>query len=359
MHCWCGVRTSSILIFCLYLVLHTFFLIINLIILNSPEDHVDRAIQFIHTNDSRLHDSVFYNKARELILQNSGEYFALPITINLILLVSNLLAAWGALFFLPLLLLPWLALYCAYILFLLSLLIYMIVIIQNVWFKVLLFLVIAPIIVVAFFFWFIVFRFFNDMKRACKPDFHLYPTSQLSTMYTPEPHIWDQPLPIWAIAQPQTIWDPVYLHHLDPRYVNVQHHSPWSRMSSRSRLSEEGRLRGYNQRKKLYNRSESLSLSDKYNSDKQQAEPTYREKKLEPTPQHGLYRENKSSGKSNHRPRDGENNPNYHTSNLEIEIFDKASIGDNPTNQAFSHDVLVSFKDDENYKSPGMRQTSR
>ena len=71
MKCCCGVRTSSILIFCLYLIFHAFFLVINMIILSSPEEHVDRAIQFIDTNDNKLHDSVFYNTARELIIRVS------------------------------------------------------------------------------------------------------------------------------------------------------------------------------------------------------------------------------------------------------------------------------------------------
>jgi hypothetical protein len=50
-------------------------------------------------------------------------------------------------------------------------------------------------------------------------------------MYTPEPHAWDQPLPIWAVAPPPTAWDPGYLQQLDPRY---REHS---RSRSRSRRS--------------------------------------------------------------------------------------------------------------------------
>ena len=71
MGCCCGARTSSILIFCLYLVFHGLFLVFNLVILSNPEEHVDKAIRFIDTNDHRLHDSVFYNTARDLIIQAS------------------------------------------------------------------------------------------------------------------------------------------------------------------------------------------------------------------------------------------------------------------------------------------------
>merc|ERR1719410_1516120 len=43
------------------------------------------------------------------------------------------------------------------------------------------------------------------------------------TVYTPQPHSWDAPLPIWAaglspVAPPQSAWDPVYLQQHDPRY---------------------------------------------------------------------------------------------------------------------------------------------
>ena len=69
MQCCCGVRICSVLIFCLYLIFHALLLVINLVILSSPEEHVDRAIEFIDTNDNKLHDSVFYNPARELIIR--------------------------------------------------------------------------------------------------------------------------------------------------------------------------------------------------------------------------------------------------------------------------------------------------
>ena len=37
-------------------------------------------------------------------------------------------------------------------------------------------------------------------------------------MYTPEPHHWDHPVPVWAMRPPPSAWDPVYLQKLDPRY---------------------------------------------------------------------------------------------------------------------------------------------
>ena len=90
-------------------------------------------------------------------LQNSGEYLALPITVNLVLMVANVLAAWGALTSLPLLLLPWLLLYLVYALFAASLLAYMLVLLQvgrgsrplDVWFCVLLALVVVSMLLVS------------------------------------------------------------------------------------------------------------------------------------------------------------------------------------------------------------------
>ena len=47
---------------------------------------------------------------------------------------------------------------------------------------------------------------------------HLCLYFRLYLYFCPEPHAWDQPLPIWAIAPPQNAWDPTYLQQLDPRY---------------------------------------------------------------------------------------------------------------------------------------------
>ena len=40
-----------------------------------------------------------------------------------------------------------------------------------------------------------------------------------ATMYTPEPHHWDHPVPVWAMRPPPSAWDPDYLQQLDPRYA--------------------------------------------------------------------------------------------------------------------------------------------
>ena len=118
------------LICCLYLLLHTAALVTNFIILNDPVEHVNNIISFIDTNDAKLQESVLYSRVKPYLIRNSGEYLALPITVNLVLMVANVLACWGALTSLSLLIVPWLLLYLIYALFATSLLFYMMVLLQ-------------------------------------------------------------------------------------------------------------------------------------------------------------------------------------------------------------------------------------
>ena len=57
-------------------------------------------------------------------------------TVNIVLLISNVLATWGTISNSPVLLLPWLTLYMLAMLFILCLLIYLIVLLEEAWFKV-------------------------------------------------------------------------------------------------------------------------------------------------------------------------------------------------------------------------------
>ena len=270
--------------------------------------------------------------------------FALPITINLVLTISNLLAAWGGLFFHPLLLLPWLALYCTYILFAISLLIYMIVILQNIWFKILLFLVVAPIIIVAFSFWLVVFKLYKDMRKTTKTHLRFLPHNTLRTVYTPEPHTWDQPLPIWAIP-PQQVWNHNYLQQFDPRYMHEHRTSSWIPVSSKARHTGGRQKRSFIPRDFLYSRPESISLSDKYNPEKQLAESTSLSERYGPKLQPSFSKAGKTSPETKSKTR--ELKQNLHTSNIEIEISQEAvkngDVGQG-SSQTFNHEALVSLE---------------
>merc|ERR1719237_943847 len=170
-------------------------------------------------------------------------------------MVANVLACWGALTSLSLLVVPWLLLYLVYALFATSLLVYMMVLLQDVWFRVLLFLVVAPLILLHSSCWLLILRLYRAMRVRNKPKSSpLEPRP--STMYTPEPHAWDQPLPIWAITPPQNAWDPTYLQQFDPRYSRERSRSRSRRSSSHSRSQSQPSTG--------YRHSDSISLSDKY-----------------------------------------------------------------------------------------------
>ena len=194
-------------------------------------------------------------------------------------MVSNVLALWGALFSHPLLLLPWLALYLVFILFIASLLIYIIIILQDIWFQILLFLVIGPVLVVGAAFWFVVLRLYrttrHSNRKSAPPQAHSLPP----TMYTPEPHSWDQPLPIWAVNPPENAWDPSFLQQIDPRYVATPEPSTRASCSSRtgsfrSRSQSDGSFRESDEssRDTGYHQTDSVSLSNKYRQDRQRYE---------------------------------------------------------------------------------------
>ena len=207
--------------------------------------------------------------------QNSGEYFALPITIIIVLMVSNVLALWGALLSHPLLLLPWLTLYFVFILCSSSLLIYVIIILQDIWFQVLLFLVITPELVIGAAFWLVVLKLYRSARHSTQkispPQAHSLPP----TMYTPEPHSWDQPLPIWAVNPPQNAWDPSFLQQIDPRYVATPEPSTRASRSSRtrsfrsrSRSDESYRESDGSSGESGCQQTDSVSLSTKYRQDR-------------------------------------------------------------------------------------------
>jgi len=273
--CCCGVRTSSVLICCLYLLVHGAFLALTILLMNRPEEGIENALHIVDTEDGRLESSYAYSSIKPYIVQNSGEYFALPITIIIVLMVSNVLALWGALFSHPLLLLPWLTLYFVFILCSSSLLIYVIIILQDIWFQVLLFLVITPELVIGAAFWLVVLKLYRSARHSTQksspPQAHSLPP----TMYTPEPHSWDQPLPIWAVNPPQNAWDPSFLQQIDPRYVATPEPSTRASRSSRtrsfrsrSRSDESYRESDGSSGESGCQQTDSVSLSTKYRQDR-------------------------------------------------------------------------------------------
>lgn len=256
----CGLKNWTLGICSLYTIIHIGLLVLNVFILENPENHVDNFIHLIDTNDNRLYRSEIHLRTRQYLIQNSGEYLALPITVNVVLLASNILAFFGAICTSPLILVPWILAYFVYILFCLALMVYLIFLLEEVWFKVILFLVVAPLIVVAASFWIVVVRLLIQFRQKGKIAKKTMGVPVPATVYTPEPHNWDTPLPIWALQPPTSAWDPTYLQQIDPRYVETPEES--RRSVSRSRRTSRSQSKSDDSQAP----SDSMSLSEKYGS---------------------------------------------------------------------------------------------
>ena len=148
MNCCCNLRGLSIFIFCAFGLINIVFLVGFIVTISEPQQYIDVILRYIDDNSETLKDQILQNSLRDILVKNTTEHFALPITITVILTVANILALWGTLFNLHLLIFPWILLYSAFIIFVTSLLVYFLVILENVWIKIILFLVVSPSIVI-------------------------------------------------------------------------------------------------------------------------------------------------------------------------------------------------------------------
>ena len=148
--------------------------------------------------------------------------------LNVVFLMSNIFCMVGVLISNHLLLLPWLLLYCIKILFLSSLLLYLVILLPLAWFKVLLCLVSIPVIVIEGSFWAIIFKFGRRLRgvvRKSQPAggkvknnishsvTAAVSTDDISTTLAMEE---------LAVSPPHITWNPEYLLELDPRYLNTE-----------------------------------------------------------------------------------------------------------------------------------------
>ena len=67
--CCCGVRTSAVLIFSLYLLVHAAVLAITILFMTKPEENLAKFLDLVDTDDSRLESSYFYASVKPYILQ--------------------------------------------------------------------------------------------------------------------------------------------------------------------------------------------------------------------------------------------------------------------------------------------------
>jgi len=186
--------------------------------LRRPDEFVPLLIGAIDTRDRILAESDFYQEFEETILLNPVPYFSIPIIFNLILLVSNLLASFGAIFHIFKLFYPWLIFYFLSIVSTFSFLVYIIVILENNWFRVILFLVVVPFLVLASSFWSVIFKLARrvriSQRKVTSKTFKIPLAPQDSNSVS-------HPVPVrtLAVSPPEAAWDPEYLIEQDPRYV--------------------------------------------------------------------------------------------------------------------------------------------
>ena len=106
--------------------------------------------------------------------RDAETFLLLPILVNILLITANLLAAWGAITFNHLFLVPWLAAYFSYILFAFGLLLYMVIVLHHVWFKIVLFLIVSPILILAIVFWLTVLELYFIVKLNKPKEAHTF-----------------------------------------------------------------------------------------------------------------------------------------------------------------------------------------
>ena len=156
-----NVRTSSVLICCTYLVFHAAFLVINFIIISDTESHLVQIATYTDIeNDDIQADNIQTGDAETLML--------FPILVNVFLILSNVLAGWGAITYNHLFLIPWLASYFSYILFAFGLLLYMVIVLHQIWFKIVIFLIVSPILILAIVFWLTLLELYFNIKIMTK-----------------------------------------------------------------------------------------------------------------------------------------------------------------------------------------------
>ena len=98
MVCLCQLHKLSLIVLILFSAINILALVGNILVVSEPEDVVETIINHLDSQSEQLRDEVLLNTIREVLVKNTTEHFALPITVTIVLLCSNLLAFWGVLF---------------------------------------------------------------------------------------------------------------------------------------------------------------------------------------------------------------------------------------------------------------------
>ena len=98
MPCCCDLRGLAVAVFGIFSAINILFLVGFVVLVAEPARHVDTILEYVAAHGEQLRDAVLGSTVRELLVRNTTEHFALPITIALVLLLANIFALWGTLF---------------------------------------------------------------------------------------------------------------------------------------------------------------------------------------------------------------------------------------------------------------------
>lgn len=152
----CSLRIFVFAIGILFLLVQTTFLIVTFVLMRDIETHVENWFNWMTSKGIPI--------SNYWIIKKSGDYLAIPITVNVVLIISDTLLIWASASKNKLLLWPWIILHCLEWLFFIAMLIYLMVIVPKTGFKVVVFLVGSPIIVMLGFFWTVVKLLHNYLR---------------------------------------------------------------------------------------------------------------------------------------------------------------------------------------------------
>merc|ERR1711899_709227 len=188
-----NIRTLVFLIGILFLVIQIAFLAINIYLYaEDPKVHVEAFLDWFldHGVKVPLCDEPFvvspssFNQDasasssldpednsplrstnnKECIIRKSGDYLAIPVTVNLVLILADILLIWATAARIKLWLWPWMILHTIELLFFITLLILLMVLIDEPWIKVVIFLIGCPVIILLSFFLFVINCFYSYLQ---------------------------------------------------------------------------------------------------------------------------------------------------------------------------------------------------
>lgn len=251
----CKLRTLVLAIGITFLVVQAGLLILNVLLLADIESHVTRIIQWLDSNRI-VEANIDLVDLKNVVARRATDFMAIPITLNIVLMLANSLLIWAVMAEYKLLLWPWMVLYGLEWILLTAVMVFLVIILFSSYMKAILFLVLCPFLVVFAFCWFVVKCFYNylrdlNLKQAMNAIYQQTPYSNKSderyappTVYATEPQSWDQPLPIWALrpgpGSQQPVLDPIYLQQMDPRYAHIMPPNPQGGHHTYFRSSKPG-----------------------------------------------------------------------------------------------------------------------